>query len=211
MCGMLWLPVRPRETGGTNVIPLTASPSWSSTSASDCRSGKYGLQLTSPIGTQSFLAEPRSLTLLGHVSSCTWKGHDPDLAGVPTQGGGTGSPVGTYSVGGQGNKVFRDCRRLQEISQVRPHSPWGPPPGTVTLLPLRDPGPAWGPPPPVLGSEAAEGGPNQGRVGRVVRGRLAHPTSQAHEAEGASPVNLAGPGVERLRRASSLKERALSR
>ena len=89
MCGMLWLPVRPRETGGTNVIPLTASPSWSSSSASDSRSGKYGLQLTSPIGTQSFLAEPRSLTLSGHVSSCTWKGHDPDLAGAPTQGGGT--------------------------------------------------------------------------------------------------------------------------
>lgn len=144
-CGMLWLSVRPRETGGVNVIPVIASSSWSSSSSSACRSGKYGLQLISPIGNQSFLAEPRSMTLSAHVSSCTWKGHDPDLAGVPTQGGGTGTPVGTYSVGGQGNKVFRDCRRLQEISQVRPHSPWGQPPGTVTLLPLEKPRPWVGP------------------------------------------------------------------
>ena len=110
-----------------------------------CRSGKYGLQLTSPIGKQSVLAEPRSLMLSTHVSSFTWKGYDPDLAGAPTQGGGTRTPVGTYSVGRQGHKVFRDCRRLQEISQVRPHSPWGPPPGTVTLLPLEKPRPWVGP------------------------------------------------------------------
>ena len=32
-CGMLWLSVRPRGTGGVNVIPLTASPSWSSSSS----------------------------------------------------------------------------------------------------------------------------------------------------------------------------------
>lgn len=168
------------------------------------------MQLTSPIGKQSVLAEPRSLMLSTHVSSFTWKGYDPDLAGAPTQGGGTRTPVGTYSVGRQGHKVFRDCRRLQEISQVRPHSPWGPPPGTVTQSLWRNPGPGWGPPPPVLSSEAAGGGPNQGRIGRRVRGWLAHPTSRAHEAQGASPVNSAGPGAERLQRASSLKERALS-
>lgn len=77
-----------------------------------------------------------SADVFGKAMTLTWPG--------PSQGGSMGTLVGTYSVGRQGNKVLRDCGRLQEMSQVTPHPSRGPP-GAVTLPSLEKPRPRGGP------------------------------------------------------------------